>query len=951
MGNPENKFEFPDGTKDAALRALADLRKTVLSRTHFGNSPRWLAELLFQELITAISREELPPVHSRFDLTEILWTDLKKKNRATDDTTNAIWQKASKKVDEAIRAVAKKLSQDGTNSGEAATLRKQPGLGVANVNFSIGDTVWTLRISGPLHEVSADERSANINLVPAIVGFSDDAGVGFLPRLSPGEKPAASSTVASSLSTTDATVLSRLLDLPTRIADQFSITQPLRAPSETPPPPRDFSGRDTELLELLDAHDKRAFTILGVQGPSGVGKTALGLALVDHLRSRYQSTVFLDLRGNLENPLSPSDVIRHVVHAYQPGRSLPDDVEALRGLYQSTLHDRKAILFFDNVANAAQLQPLLPPSDSLLLVTSLRRFTFPGMYPVPLLPLHPAAAREFLITLAPRCASLADDLAHLCGYFPIALRAAGHTIAEHANVPVDNYVERLRAAQTRLALVDPTTERSVEAVLDVGYGLLPDPIQRRFDALAIFPATFDSAAAAAVWRLPSDVTEESLGTLLRMSFIEYDANTDRYYLHDLLRLFAEAQLRPSVREQLDRRFARHMRHILYVQPWVSTETIVTLNAARRLAMEWPNIEQVYRWVTAKPQGDVFAARFLSTFQWPRALISPMDRSSMLLWIERGTRLSNSRLHRRLVALNIQRKALYHANSREFIAAVRELRRLPALLGTLGCHPDAEPLLLTLQSIAIGDSEAAEIILSFLMPYTRSEAASLIQAQLLATVGVIQGGMGLHAEAVKQLDLAATMARDIDPKGAMAIGLPALACAEALANNDMDLVAAHVDELLLAADGDHRRATTVLCGHLAPTLALRGDSARADRLYDLYVTRSRDSSFIPESSRTLTNTAKAWYSGVVVGICTSGRAAIHEERAIDLLEAARRVAQERNDPESEEYAAVALGLIHASRKSFRKARALLPESLYREITRHGGEGLQTALRRIFSDFTE
>src|SRR5947209_9399204 len=149
---------------------------------------------------------------------------------------------------------------------------------------------------------------------------------------------------------------------------------------------------------------------------------------------------------------------------------------------------------------------------------------------------------------------------------------------------------------------------------------------------------------------------------------------------------------------------------------------------------------------------------------------------------------------------------------------------------------------------------------------------------------------------------------------------------------MDLAAAHVDDLLLVSTVNHSRVTTLLFGRLAPILALRGDASRADRVYDLYITRSRDSSFIPETSRTLTNTAKAWYSAVLLGFCTGARVAIHEERAIDLLEAARQVARERNDPASEEYAAVPLGLIHATRKSFRRARALLPTSLYREITR-------------------
>jgi|GEM_PF-6019046 len=232
------------------------------------------------------------------------------------------------------------------------------------LEISVGEERLQLELSGPLqkHRVG--------------LGFPDDPDVGFLARILVGEAsrlsgksvPASATSRPTTpramqgrsfLSTDDSNVLSQLLDLPSRIADQLSLTQPLRTPWGTPPPARDFSGRDDELLELLNAHETRNFSIIGVQGPSGVGKTALALAVVERLRSRYQSTIFLNLNGNLEQPLSAPDVMRHVIHAYQPGRSLPDDTAALSGLYHSTLHDRDALLVFDNAADTARRDSLL----------------------------------------------------------------------------------------------------------------------------------------------------------------------------------------------------------------------------------------------------------------------------------------------------------------------------------------------------------------------------------------------------------------------------------------------------------------------------------------------------------------------------------------------------------------------------------------------------------------
>jgi tetratricopeptide (TPR) repeat protein len=76
--------------------------------------------------------------------------------------------------------------------------------------------------------------------------------------------------------------------------------------------------------------------------------------------------------------------------------------------------------------------------------------------------------------------------------------------------------------------------------------------------LSVFPAPFDLAAAAAVLALPADApadTEALLGCLLRRSLLDYDPDTDRYRLHDLLRVFAAARLPDA--DTVRWRHARH----------------------------------------------------------------------------------------------------------------------------------------------------------------------------------------------------------------------------------------------------------------------------------------------------------------------------------------------------------------------------------------------------------
>jgi len=63
--------------------------------------------------------------------------------------------------------------------------------------------------------------------------------------------------------------------------------------------------------------------------------------------------------------------------------------------------------------------------------------------------------------------------------------------------------------------------------------------------LAVFPDTFDDAAAAAVWEMEHDPAQDTLGRLLQYSMLEWNDATKRYRLHDLTRDFAKQRLMPA----------------------------------------------------------------------------------------------------------------------------------------------------------------------------------------------------------------------------------------------------------------------------------------------------------------------------------------------------------------------------------------------------------------------
>jgi len=386
---------------------------------------------------------------------------------------------------------------------------------------------------------------------------------------------------------------------------------------QLPAPPRDFTGREVEFAELLDAEERGGVTISGLRGMGGIGKTALGLKLAEQLTPRYPDAQFyLDLRGTSKQPLSVADALAHVIRSYRPNTELPKSEDELRGLYQSVLYDQRVLLLMDNAANAQQVEPLIPAAGSFLLVTTRQHFALPGLLAKNLNTLPPNDAQAFLLKIAPRIGDRADAIAELCGYLPLALRLAGSALAEQVDLSPTDYERRLIAAKTRLNLVDSS--------LSLSYELLNSEMQKRWCALAVFPETFDISAAAAVWELDPATTQDSLSDLLKYSLAEWNKATARYRLHDLARLVADARLSKTQRRATQRRHAAYYESLLRTAKDLYEKGGSSMNNGLDLFdKEWNNIRAGQAWAAANFKKDDVATRLCSTYP---------DRGAYLLFL-------------------------------------------------------------------------------------------------------------------------------------------------------------------------------------------------------------------------------------------------------------------------------------------------------------------------------
>jgi len=313
----------------------------------------------------------------------------------------------------------------------------------------------------------------------------------------------------------------------------------------------------------------------GVQGMGGVGKTALAVVLAHRLAARCpDAQLFVNLRGAGADeqgyrgaidikPVTPAEAMQSVIHFFHPEERLPETPDALAPIYRSVLAEAgRVLLLLDNAAGAAQVRPLLPPPNCLLLVTSRAQFQLPGLATRNLDCLAPEKSRELLLRLAPRLQGGEIDAAELCGHLPLALEVFAGAVNDKRLTPVSELVERLRARLERLTPVD--------AAFQVSYELLDEEFRRQWTLLAVFPASFDLAAGAAVWNpsinyQPSTLNlgeaRDAMQALVNASLVEWNESNARFRLHDLVRQFCDGKLTDAERDAARLRHARHFRDV------------------------------------------------------------------------------------------------------------------------------------------------------------------------------------------------------------------------------------------------------------------------------------------------------------------------------------------------------------------------------------------------------
>ena len=344
---------------------------------------------------------------------------------------------------------------------------------------------------------------------------------------------------------------------PPRSGDQAPARPPAtEVPRQLPAAAGHFTGRGAELAWLTDLAPNRdpqaaagdTVVISAIDGMAGIGKTALAVHAAHRVSGRFpDGQLFVDLHGYTKGhpPREPGDALGMLLRALRvPAQSIPEDTQERAALYRQCLAGTRTLVLLDNAADEAQVRPLLPAAPGcLVLVTSRRRLKgLDDARSVPLDLLTPRDAVALLQAVAgpgrvPADDPLLDEIAHLCGRLPLALRIAGALLRHRPAWSPEHLAALLRDEHRRVSALSDG-ERDLATVFDLSYLGLSERHRLLLRRLGLVPGPdADAYAAAALLDADPDTATGLLEDLADHNLLIAHA-PGRYRLHDLIRAHA-----------------------------------------------------------------------------------------------------------------------------------------------------------------------------------------------------------------------------------------------------------------------------------------------------------------------------------------------------------------------------------------------------------------------------
>jgi len=333
------------------------------------------------------------------------------------------------------------------------------------------------------------------------------------------------------------------------------------SPRRLPTPATPLLGRERELAALADVVRDDTTRLVTLTGTGGIGKTRLGLELVQRLAPEFQ-------HGAAVTPLATTRDPALVARAILDTLEIPEVGQDADELLAKTLADSELLLLVDNFEQvlpaAATIAQLLAGAPGVKVIVTSRaplHVAAEREYPVP--PLADDEAAELFVSraqaadpnfeLSEKNAAAVSELCARLDGLPLAIELAA---ARTKLLPPATLLSRLG---NRLELLAegrrdaPHHQQTLRMTFDWSYDLLDQNAQRLFAQLAVFAGGCTLASAEAVC---DGAVLETLGALVDESLVR--RRDTRFSMLEIVREYALERLSDSGESEEVRR-----RHLAY----------------------------------------------------------------------------------------------------------------------------------------------------------------------------------------------------------------------------------------------------------------------------------------------------------------------------------------------------------------------------------------------------
>ncbi|HEX6383906.1 MAG TPA: tetratricopeptide repeat protein [Anaerolineae bacterium] len=389
-----------------------------------------------------------------------------------------------------------------------------------------------------------------------------------------------------------------------------------------------FVGRDKELHEIHSLLDNPLCRLVSVVGPGGIGKTRLVLEVASARIEMYRHGVFFVPLGSISSPdflvSTIADTLNYTF--YGSGRGGEDPKTQLLNF----LREKEMLLVLDNFEHlldgAELLSEILETAPRLkFLITSQERLNLMEEWLVEIQGLrcpngdrneHCSAFELFVqranqvhagFSLSEEEKPFVGRICRLVGGMPLGIELASTWVRMLSCQEIAQQIEQsLDFLATSLRNV-PDRHRSLRAVFERSWRLLPEQERSVFRKLSIFPGSFQADAATAV----ANASLPVLMALADKSLVRRTAS-GRYEVLPVLRQYAREKFQENPHPEVEEHHSDYYLSFLAKQEkglkgQQQKETLVAIGA------EIQNVRRAWRWAVANEKREAVQEALTTLF--------------------------------------------------------------------------------------------------------------------------------------------------------------------------------------------------------------------------------------------------------------------------------------------------------------------------------------------------